>query len=165
MRVNFLAVLLALSVILGIKGVRTSRLQISARRQIVGPLARELGWWLISMPLVAGVSVVACIGVRMLMNVNRELAYGQGIIFGIVIVLLLVAYTANAVRKYGVPITTEKAPLDWTNVEVRSSTPDFAFLGKDLMDASDTQTVTEQSDAREAGLRADSNGGSRVPPA
>ena len=143
MPINILTVLLGLSIIFGIKAIWTSRLQISARKQIVGPLARKFGWWMISMPLVAAVSVVACVGVLMLINIDRELAYGQGIIFGIVIVLLSVAYTANAVRKYGVPIAKEKAPVDWTNVEVRSSTPDFAFLENDSMDASDTETVTE----------------------
>jgi hypothetical protein len=143
MRISLLTVLLVLSVIFGIQAVWTSRLQISARKQIVGPLARKLGWWMIAMPLVAAVSVVACVAALMLMNMNQELACGQGIIFGIVIVLLSVAYTANAVRKYGVPITKEKAPLDWTNVAVRSSTPDFAFLENDSMDASDTETVTE----------------------
>jgi hypothetical protein len=56
MRINLFLVLLALAVLFGIKAVRSSRLRISARRQIVGPLARKLGWCLIAMPLVATLS-------------------------------------------------------------------------------------------------------------
>jgi hypothetical protein len=130
MWINVFTVLLALSVLFGIKAVWTSRLQVSARKQIVGPLARTLGWWMISIPLIAAIAVAVCIGALKLLNFDNRLAYGQGIIFGIVIVLLAAAYVASAVRKHGVPIRKEAVPLDWTKVEVEPSTPDFGFLAK-----------------------------------
>ncbi len=145
MWINLYTVLLALSVLFGIKAVWTSRLQVSARKHLVGPFARTLGWWLISLPLITALGVAACVGALKLLNFEDGLAYGQGTIFGIVIVLLAVAYVANAVRKYGVPIKKDEVPVDWTNVKAQPTTPEFGFLVK--CDA--PQNVNQPSDEPE----------------
>ena len=128
MRINLFVILLTASVIFGIKAVWTSRLQIAARRQILGTLARRIGWCMIAMPVFAAASVAACIGVLKLINYEDTLAYGQGSICGIVLVLLVSAYVANRLKRYGVPIKTNAAPIDWTNVDVKPAAPRFDIL-------------------------------------
>lgn len=42
--------------------------------------------------------------------------------------LLVFAYGANRVRKYGVPIRTSAPPLDWTNIDDKPAQPQWAQL-------------------------------------
>lgn len=75
---NLFFVLLLAAVLFGIKAVWTSRLQISARRQIIGPLARKLGWCMIATPIFTAASVAACVCVLRLIGVDSGLSSGQG---------------------------------------------------------------------------------------
>jgi hypothetical protein len=128
MSLNLFLVLLLLSVVFGAKAVWTARLPISARRQIVGPRARKLGWCMIATPLFTAASVALWILALRLLDFDETLAVGQGLILGIVTVLLVCAYVANRVRRYAVPIRSDEPSLDWSNVETRPSAPPFDFL-------------------------------------
>jgi hypothetical protein len=124
-------ILLAMSVLFGIHAVWTSRLRTSARRHIVGPLARKLGWCMIATPLFVVVSAGAAVGVLTLMGHNENLAYSQGLMFGIAIVCLVFAFVVLRVHKYSVPIATGSSDVDWTNIDVKPAEPQFDFLLED----------------------------------